>query len=73
MSLVQGIADSTAKRTIVGHLVGMLNELGVAVIAEGIETAADYTVLRRLGITLMQGFFFAHPALENLPEVTWPD
>ena len=73
MSLVQGIAESPAKRTIVGHLVEMLKELGVAVIAKGLETAPDYAVLRKLGITLMQGYFFARPALANLPEVTWPD
>jgi EAL domain-containing protein (putative c-di-GMP-specific phosphodiesterase class I) len=41
--------------------------LGSTLIAEGIETLAEYDALRTCGIRLMQGYLFARPALEALP------
>ncbi|MDU8942892.1 EAL domain-containing protein [Ovoidimarina sediminis] len=73
MALVQGVAENAVQRTIVGHMVRMLQDLGIAIVAEGIETAGDFAVLRDMGITLMQGYLFARPGLTELPEVLWPE
>jgi EAL domain-containing protein (putative c-di-GMP-specific phosphodiesterase class I) len=35
--------------------------MGLAVVAEGVETAAQVTLLRELGCTLGQGFYFSPP------------
>lgn len=72
MSLVRGIENDAARRVIVGAMVGMLRDLGTRVLAEGVETEAEARVLHELGITLMQGWLFARPALEALPAPRWP-
>jgi len=40
---------------------------------EGVETVEEYHAVRDCGIRLMQGYLFAKPGFERLPEVTWPD
>lgn len=47
-------------------------ELGIRVIAEGIEHADEYHALRELGVTLFQGYLFARPVLETLPDPLLP-
>lgn len=37
--------------------------------AEGIECAEEAIALRKLGVRLFQGYFFARPAVEQLPVV----
>jgi EAL domain-containing protein (putative c-di-GMP-specific phosphodiesterase class I) len=69
MELVRGIDADGARRAIVGGMLGICRKLGIRVIAEGIETAAEARVLRDLGIALMQGYLFAKPAFEALPHV----
>ena len=39
------------------------------VIAEGVETLREARALYSLGVTLMQGYYFARPAFERLPDV----
>jgi EAL domain-containing protein (putative c-di-GMP-specific phosphodiesterase class I) len=51
----------------------MCQELGILVIAEGVESIAEYQLLVELGVTLFQGYLFARPAFEQLPPVTYPD
>ena len=40
-----------------------------AVLAEGVETPEELAALRGIGVSLMQGYYFARPAIEALPEV----
>lgn len=69
MGLVRGIDRDTARRTIVAHAARMCVELGISVVAEGVETLDESRALRDLGIDLQQGFVFARPALEIAPAV----
>jgi EAL domain-containing protein (putative c-di-GMP-specific phosphodiesterase class I) len=69
MALIRGIDSSAPRRHIVAGIVGMAAALGCRVLAEGVETPAEYRALRALGIGLYQGFLFAMPALEALPEI----
>ncbi|WP_375262585.1 EAL domain-containing protein [Palleronia sp.] len=66
MALVRGIAGDPRRRKIVGAIHDLCVDLGIAVMAEGIEEAADADALRELGIKLVQGFYFARPAYERL-------
>jgi EAL domain-containing protein (putative c-di-GMP-specific phosphodiesterase class I) len=48
-------------------------DLGIDVIAEGVETVGEYTWLAHAGIRLFQGFLFARPGVECFPPVHYPD
>jgi len=67
MELVRGIEASLPRRVIVEGVVRMAEALGIAVIAEGIETEAELAALRGLGIRYVQGYLIARPAFEALP------
>ena len=70
MELVRGIDTSRERRVVVKAVVEACDDLGVAVLAEGIETAGEHQALRDLGIRLQQGYWFAKPAFEALAEVS---
>ncbi len=69
MALVRGLDGDAARRAIVAAVVGMCGALGVGLIAEGVETRAELDALRSLGVTVFQGYLFARPAFERLPDV----
>ncbi|QWC55839.1 EAL domain-containing protein [Erythrobacter sp. 3-20A1M] len=69
MELVRGIDASRPRRLIVEGVVRMARSLGIAVIAEGIETAAEYETLRVLGVRYLQGYHFARPGFRELPAI----
>ena len=71
MDLVRGIDRDPVKRTIVRHTLGMLRDLGIEPICEGVETVGEHEALVDLGVTLMQGYLLAKPGFEALPAVTW--
>lgn len=60
--LVRDLDASPTKRRLVSSMTRLCNDLGMQVVAEGIETAAERDVLADLGCDLMQGFLFARPA-----------
>jgi EAL domain-containing protein (putative c-di-GMP-specific phosphodiesterase class I) len=72
MELVRGIDSDRVRRCIVSSIRRMCDELGIVLVAEGIETMGEYAVLRDLGVSLLQGFLFAKPQVESLPVPAWP-
>ncbi|MEO1768086.1 EAL domain-containing protein [Thiobacter aerophilum] len=71
MALVRDIDRNHARQAIVGGVLGTCRALGVQVIAEGVESRAEYDWLRDAGVTLFQGYLVARPAVEALPEPDW--
>ena len=65
MALVRGIDQDVPRRTIVSGVVSNCRQLGIEVIAEGIETRDEAQCLADLGIRLMQGYWFARPQFER--------
>jgi EAL domain-containing protein (putative c-di-GMP-specific phosphodiesterase class I) len=59
--LVDGIDKDPRAQAIVRGIVGLASELGVGVIAEGVETADEMDTLVRLGCQSAQGHLFARP------------
>lgn len=53
--------SNTVSRSIVRMLVGLGHDLGVDVIAEGLETEEDVDMLRACGCQLAQGYVFHRP------------
>ena len=62
MALIRDLHLEPVKRRIVSTLVAMSREMGVLVVAEGVETAEECEVLVALGCDLLQGYLFARPA-----------
>jgi len=69
MKLVRGIDVNRPRQAIVRGIVQVCEELSIKIIAEGVETAEEYGWLRDSGISLFQGYHFAKPGFECLPEV----
>ena len=69
MELIRELESNLPKRIIIDAVVKMCANLGVAVIAEGIETDAELEALRAIGVRYIQGYLFAKPAFERLPVV----
>jgi diguanylate cyclase (GGDEF)-like protein/PAS domain S-box-containing protein len=58
-SFIQGLGDTTSDRAVVAAVVSLAKELGLAVIAEGVETQRQQAELRDLGAELAQGFLYS--------------
>lgn len=72
MHLVRNIDQDPKRLAILRGILATAKELDVAVIAEGIEQPAEFEALHALGINLFQGYLFAKPQLEALPEPWLP-
>ncbi|MDP2868794.1 EAL domain-containing protein [Methyloversatilis sp.] len=76
MELIRNIDQRRASRAIVRGVLRTCEELGIAVIAEGVETVAERDVLIDSGVRLMQGWLFAKAAFNSIATVdplAWPD
>ncbi|MFN2287761.1 MAG: EAL domain-containing protein [Chromatocurvus sp.] len=72
VALVRDI-ESKGPRQAIARAVSLLcEELGMSLVAEGVETIAEYRWLRQLGICLFQGFLFAKHMFEGRPLVRYP-
>jgi len=60
-SFVEQCQADTAQRSVCSAIIAMSRELGLAVIAEGVETVEQIDFLRERGCHALQGFFFAEP------------
>ena len=69
MDIVRGLDVDVRRRCIVASVVQMAFGLGINLVAEGAETAAEVTALRDLGVYRIQGYYFAQPSFEALPSV----
>jgi EAL domain-containing protein (putative c-di-GMP-specific phosphodiesterase class I) len=67
--LVSDVDTSLSRRMIVESVLRLAQDLGIGVIAEGVETSGEFATLRNLGIRYMQGYWLARPALGALPPI----
>lgn len=68
ISLIRDIHKASPKRQkMVETLVSMVQEFGIAPLAEGVETLEEARACQQLGFELAQGFYFGRPA-ENWRE-----
>jgi len=70
MALTRSIHEDGVRSKIAGAIVGLCRSLHISVVAEGVETIQEAVTLRALGVHLFQGFLFARPAIEQLPQVS---
>ena len=60
-SLIDSLVVDKSEQIVVKHIIGMCNELGIDIIAEGIETAEQEAMLKNLGCRLGQGYLYSRP------------
>ncbi len=60
-SLLEGLGRDSAAEAVLSMVSRLGEALGMAVIAEGVETAATARTLGQLGVTAAQGYLFAKP------------
>ena len=72
MQLIRNIDMHGPRQAVVNAIVSTCVSLGIDVIAEGVETLDEYYWLTSRGVFLFQGFLFARPGFESLPEVDYP-
>jgi len=72
MNLVRGIESNGPRQAIVRAVVQVCGDLGIDVIAEGVETLAEYDCFVEHGVRLFQGYLFARPGFESLPRAHFP-
>lgn len=61
MSLIRGLDRDPLKQKLVGSLAGLCQDLGIVVVAEGIETEGERDAAVRAGCELLQGFLLGRP------------
>lgn len=66
MALVRDVNISKSRQAIARGMVRVCQEMGVRVIAEGIETTDERDFFLHEGVTLMQGYLFAKPVFRAI-------
>ena len=70
MHFVQGVNTDPLKQQFLKSIQQIAQSAGTQIIAEGIETDAEFRVIRKIGIDCGQGYFIARPA--PVPPITLP-
>ena len=60
-SFVRGLGENNEDTAIVRMVVDLAHTLGMEVVAEGVETEEQETLLKEMGCDMAQGFFFSKP------------
>ncbi len=61
MELLRGVDENVARQAIVRGLTNIAADLGVQVLAEGVETEGEFKTLAGMGVRLFQGYYFGRP------------
>ncbi|MEM7301073.1 MAG: EAL domain-containing protein [Pseudomonadota bacterium] len=62
---VAGIDDDADKEKITGAIVRLAEDLGIATLAEGVETEDEFSTVQTMGCGSVQGYFVAKPMREE--------
>jgi PAS domain S-box-containing protein len=69
-SFIESMAEPTSRTTsVVAGMIDLVHRMGLQVVAEGVERADQFELLRSLGCDLFQGYLIARPgALADVPD-----
>lgn len=73
ISLVRGIEANGPRQAIVRAVAGVCLDLGIDLVAEGVETVDEFSWFTDVGVSLFQGYLFAKPMFEGMPKFVIPD
>jgi EAL domain-containing protein (putative c-di-GMP-specific phosphodiesterase class I)/ActR/RegA family two-component response regulator len=69
-SLVRGVDKNPTRQRLIKSMTKLCRDLGIATIAEGVETVWEREMLVELGCDLLQGYLLAKPD-KPFPPVSW--
>ncbi|WP_438863256.1 EAL domain-containing protein [Neptunicella sp.] len=69
MELIRDIDTNIVKQAIVHRTTQLCQDLNIQILAEGVETKAEFDYLQQTGIHLYQGYYIAKPEFEALPQI----
>ena len=58
---IQGVDEDRTKQQFVSAILKTATALGCRVITEGVETEKEYATLRKIGVEMVQGYYFCRP------------
>ena len=67
--LIGDIHHNSVKQSVFSGIAEICKRLSIEIVAEGVEKAGEYYWLREAGVSIFQGYYFARPAFEALPDV----
>ena len=70
-SFVSQLGGQSRDREIIAAVTGMAHALGMTVVAEGVETAAQRDELTAIGCDAAQGYLFARPLTADVLATMW--
>lgn len=72
IKLISGIENNGPKQAIVRGIARTCIDLGIDIVAEGVETLGECTWFREEGVDLFQGYLFGKPAFNQLSSAVFP-
>lgn len=70
ISLVSNVHRSVMKQKLVQSFTLLCRDMGIGVVAEGVETMEERECVRNLGVNLLQGYLLARPG-PPFPQACW--
>jgi EAL domain-containing protein (putative c-di-GMP-specific phosphodiesterase class I) len=70
MSLVRDVHKHPTKQKLIRSMTALCKDMGMTVVAEGIENVEERDAVIDLGCDLLQGYLFAKPG-RAFPEFAW--
>lgn len=70
MVLIRDVHCSATKQKLVGSMTALCKDMGIIIVAEGVEKHEERVALIELGCDLLQGFLFAEPG-PAFPDSHW--
>lgn len=70
MSLTREVHLNPTKQKVIRSMTDLCRDMGMNVVAEGVETVDERDTLLEIGCDLLQGFLFAKPG-KPFPKVSW--
>lgn len=72
MALIRNIDTRGPRQAIVRGIIRTCTDLGIDIVAEGVENLREYQWCHDEGLEIYQGFLFAKPGFEHLPPAFYP-
>jgi EAL domain-containing protein (putative c-di-GMP-specific phosphodiesterase class I)/ActR/RegA family two-component response regulator len=61
MSITRNVDTDRGRRALASAMISFADEMGMAIVAEGVETEGEHATLKELGVPFGQGYLFARP------------